>query len=367
MGRIYRAQDVRLKRNVAIKVIDARHRADEEYRSRFEREAQAIAQLEHPHIVSIYRYGEVSGLFYIAMQYVEGVDLRTQLARLQQANDRLPFEQVLMVTREICDALDYAHSKGIIHRDVKPSNIMLEANGRAILTDFGLVLSGDRQTQGEVFGSPRYIAPEQAISSKGATPQSDLYALGVILYEMLTGQLPFDADDPLDVAMRHMSETPPPPRDIRPELSAAAEAVILQAIAKEPEKRFANGKALAEALAEALQPASAPTVDVPSPPPPPIERPSPTPKQTTTATLKKRPLPPIPAAVILEEAAQAAPPPMTKPPRRRKRRVWLWLLLLVMIIIAGGAALAFLRPDLVPLPGLATMGRGYPMRRRVLE
>jgi serine/threonine-protein kinase len=147
--------------------------------------------------------------------------------------------------------LDYAHTKGVIHRDIKPSNIMLDGQGNAILTDFGLVLVDDN-TRGEIFGTPYYIAPEQAISSAKAVPQSDLYAMGVILYEMFTAKLPFTASHPYDVALLHVSETPPPPRTIRPDLSSEVEAVILKALAKKPEQRYPTGAALADALDHAL-------------------------------------------------------------------------------------------------------------------
>ena len=178
MARVYRGRDVRLNRDVAIKVIDAVYQADEAYRARFEREAQAIAQLEHPHIVRLYRYGEVSGLFYMAMQYIPGQDLRSYLAEFQALDERLPALEAARLVRELCGALDYAHSKGIIHRDVKPSNIVLGEDGRSYLTDFGLVWLAGSETKGDIFGSPHYLAPEQAISSANVVPQSDLYARG---------------------------------------------------------------------------------------------------------------------------------------------------------------------------------------------
>ncbi|MFC1976249.1 serine/threonine-protein kinase, partial [Chloroflexota bacterium] len=217
MARVYRALDVNLQRYVAIKVIDAPFRADSEAAARFEREAQAIAQLEHPHIVGLYRYGETNHLLYMAMQYIEGADLDSVLETFRADEEFMPPEDISRIIREICEALDHAHSKDVIHRDIKPSNIMLDQKGRAILTDFGLALLTELGTKGEIFGSPYYIAPEQAISSAGVVPQSDFYSVGVILYEMFTGQVPFDADTPVDVAMLHMSEPPRPPRELRPE------------------------------------------------------------------------------------------------------------------------------------------------------
>ncbi|MFN8453278.1 MAG: protein kinase [Anaerolineae bacterium] len=251
MARVYRGFDVRLKRAAAIKVIDAPFQASQDYIIRFEREAQAIAQVKHPHIVGVYRYGEVDTLLYIAMEYIDGADLEAVLATYRADGETMPAAEASRLIRQVCLALDYAHSKGVIHRDIKPSNIMLDKDGNAILTDFGLALL-DYQTRGEIFGTPHYIAPEQVVSSAGAVPQSDLYALGVILYEIFTGQMPFDAPTPLEVAMRHLSDPPPPPRQINPALSPALEAVILKALAKEAQERYDNGTALAEALEQAL-------------------------------------------------------------------------------------------------------------------
>ncbi|MCD4684599.1 MAG: serine/threonine protein kinase, partial [Anaerolineae bacterium] len=256
MARVYRGRDTRLERHVAIKVIDAPLRAHQDYVMRFEREAQAIAKLEHPHIVRLYRYGEAQGVLYMAMQYVEGSDLDYVLWSYREDQhfiDEGDADHLLRIVREIGQALDFAHSKGVIHRDIKPSNIMLDQQGHAFLTDFGLALMTEIGTRGEIFGSPHYIAPEQAISSAGAVPQSDVYALGVILFEAFTGQWPFDAENPMDVALLHMSETPPLPRDLRPAISPEVEAVILKALAKKPEDRYADGQTLATAFEAAFK------------------------------------------------------------------------------------------------------------------
>ncbi|MBI1876883.1 MAG: serine/threonine protein kinase, partial [Chloroflexi bacterium] len=254
MARVYRGLDVRLKRWVAIKVIDTPFQTDSDYIRRFELEAKAIAQLEHPHIVSLYRYGEVKGLLYMAMQYVEGAPLNEVLASYRAEGGFIEPAEAGRIVREVGLALDYAHSRGVIHRDVKPANIILTRQGSAILTDFGLALLTEVGTRGEIFGTPHYMAPEQAMSSAGVVPQSDLYAVGVILYEMFTGQVPFDASLPLDIAMLHMSEPPPRPRQLRPDLKAALEKVILKALAKDPWWRYPSGAALALALERATKP-----------------------------------------------------------------------------------------------------------------
>ena len=252
MARVYRALDVRLKRWVAIKVIDPPFRKDASYLARFEREAQAIAQLQHPNIVSIYRYGDANDMLYMAMQFIEGSPLDSVISGYHSEGNLIPIEEARRIIREVCLALDYAHKHGVIHRDVKPANIILDKQGNAILADFGLVLMEEHGTQGEIFGTPHYIAPEQAISSAGAVPQSDLYAVGVIMYEMFTGVVPFDGSDPLEVAMQHMTNDVPPPRETNPEISEALEAVILKSLAKEPADRYATGELLMLALDKAL-------------------------------------------------------------------------------------------------------------------
>lgn len=252
MARVYRARDVKLDRYVALKVVDTPFRADTTYVTRFRREAQAIARLEHPNIVRLYRYGEADGLLYMVMQFVEGADLHFILDSYRQDQQIIEPDQAVRITREVASALDYAHGRGVIHRDVKPANILLNRQGDVLLSDFGLALLVEIGTRGEIFGSPHYIAPEQAISSAGAVPASDLYSLGIILYEMFTGRVPFDASEPLDIALMHMSTSPTLPSEIRPEINPALEGVILKAISKEPGDRFSSGAELARALNEAL-------------------------------------------------------------------------------------------------------------------
>jgi len=244
MARVYRGVDLRRQQYAAIKVVDAPFREDPDAANRFAREAQVIAQLgQHPNVVRLYHYGEDQGYRFIAMQYVDGADLGALLRSLRQDNQRMPFEDVLTIAADVAAALDYIHANQVVHRDLKPSNLMVDRRGRAILTDFGLALLTDVGTLGEVFGSPAYIAPEQAVSSAEARPESDIYAFGVILFEMLTGQLPFSGRDPLNLAMQHVQQPAPAPSRLRPELGPQVDQVILRALAKSPDQRYHTARA----------------------------------------------------------------------------------------------------------------------------
>ncbi|HXV44379.1 MAG TPA: protein kinase [Anaerolineae bacterium] len=252
MAQVYYGQDIKLKRPVAIKVIDARHRDNPAYAKRFVREAQIIARWRHEHIIQIYYADKKTDLYYFVMEYIEGQDLGQMIARRKTKGKLISPAEVLRIGRAVASALDYAHQQGIIHRDVKPSNVMVAKNGRVVLTDFGLAMNIEQGSMGEVFGSADYIAPEQARYSADAVPQSDLYSLGVILYEMLTGRTPFNDPSATTVAIQHLTVPPPPPRKLNPNLSRATEAVLLKALSKSPEKRYQTGAELMGALEKAL-------------------------------------------------------------------------------------------------------------------
>jgi serine/threonine protein kinase len=346
MARVYRGVELPVQRRVAIKVIDAPFRADPDYLMRFEREAQAIAKLEHPHIVRLYRYGKDRGMLYMAMQYIDGADLEAVLASYREAGEFIEPHHVRRIVRDICEALDYVHARGVIHRDIKPANIMIDQQDHAILTDFGLALLTETGTRGMIFGSPHYIAPEQAVSSANVVPQSDIYALGVILYEMFTGDLPFEAEDPVDVAMQHMTSPPPPPSERRPELNPAVEAVILKALEKKPAQRYATGAALADALDAALGTTKPASDAMPSlyqrgtllsaPPPgrPAAAKPTSEPTPSTPSSKPGTPPPTSEPVAPAPPASTPTPPPPAPTRRRRPLLLYVGVALLSCLILA---------------------------------
>lgn len=254
MARIYKAYHAELELHRAIKVIDWGLQEDPDITERFRREAKAIAKLRHDNIVQIHDFGQTDDVYYMVMEFIEGHDLAVELDDYVKRDEMMPQEKILRVVKDVAAALDHAHQHGVIHRDVKPSNIMITPQGKAILTDFGLVMLPTKKSQatlGNTFGTPHYVAPEQAISSAAAVPASDLYALGIIIFEMTTGDLPFDDESPLSVALKHVSDPPPHPSTLNPEISPEVEAVILKALAKNPADRFGSATELAGALKDA--------------------------------------------------------------------------------------------------------------------
>jgi serine/threonine protein kinase len=253
MAKVYFGWDVKLQRPVAIKVIREEFRNDPAYTERFVREARMVATWLHPNIPRIYHAGEEEGVSYFAMEYVQGEDLAHLLKKYTQEGKLPPYQDVLKIGKAVADALDYAHERGVIHRDVTPANVMLAEDGRIMLMDFGLARAVVEETRGEVLGSPHYVSPEQARNSAEAVPQSDVYSLGVILYEMLAGNVPFDDSSPTSLAIDHIVKEPPPPREINPDLSSAVEGVLLKALSKSPSERYQSGGELIEALRRALE------------------------------------------------------------------------------------------------------------------
>jgi eukaryotic-like serine/threonine-protein kinase len=252
MAQVYHGWDVSLERPVAIKVIESRHRDKAAYAERFIREARTVATWRHEHIIQIYYADNEDGLYYFVMEHVDGLDLDDLLAEIRATDELATHDDALRIGRAVASALDYAHERGVIHRDVKPANILVARDGRIVLTDFGLAMNLQEGSSGEVVGTARYIAPEQARRSEAAVPQSDIYALGVVLYEMLAGRVPFDDPSPTSLAVQHLTLPPPPPRQFNPALSEATEAVLLQALQKEPAQRYQSGAELIAALEQTL-------------------------------------------------------------------------------------------------------------------
>jgi serine/threonine protein kinase/formylglycine-generating enzyme required for sulfatase activity len=261
MGAVYRARDVALERDVAIKVMHPHFTDDETFRARFLQEARAIAALGHPGIVQVYAFGQDLGLLYIVMDFVPGQTLYAWLQRLAAEHKIVVLDESLEIVRQVALALHYAHEKGILHRDVKPSNILLKPADPAlaepgdlafqpVLTDFGLakLAEGGVQTHtGTAMGTPDYMSPEQCL---GVDPdrRSDVYSLSVVFYELCTGQVPFETRSLTEAIRRHTQEPPPPPRSINPDLPVEVENLILRGLAKRPEARFATAREMADAL-----------------------------------------------------------------------------------------------------------------------
>jgi serine/threonine protein kinase len=245
MAIVYKAHQPRLDRHVALKVLHAMFMQDENFLSRFEREARIVARLDHPGIVPIYDYDEHNGQPYLVMKFVEGETLKQVLR-----GSPLASAAILRILMPVASALDYAHGQGILHRDVKPSNILIDERGQAHLTDFGLarlVKAGESTMSAEVMlGTPHYISPEQAQGGIDLGPGTDVYSLGIVLYEMVTGQVPFAGETSYAIIHHHIYMPPPAPRSINPNISPEVERVLLRALAKNPEERYATPGELIE-------------------------------------------------------------------------------------------------------------------------
>jgi serine/threonine-protein kinase len=248
MADVWLAEDTHLQRQVALKVLHGRYAQDREFVERFKREAESAAGLQHPNVVAVYDRGEFDGNSYIAMQYVEGPTLK------QMIDSGLTAEQAVTLVRQVLEAARFAHRNGIVHRDLKPQNVIVDAEGKAVVTDFGIARAGVSEiTQtGSVMGTPHYLSPEQAQGFE-VTPVSDLYAIGVILYEALTGRVPFEGESAVAVAMKQVSQTPQRPSSIRPTISPALDAVVMRALEKDPGQRFQSADAFIAALDQAMR------------------------------------------------------------------------------------------------------------------
>ena len=335
MAEVYKGYQENLDRHVAIKMMHAFLVSDQDFLNRFQREARAMAALNHPNIVGVYDfdvYGDNS--YYLVMEYVKGGTLKERLEALARQGERMPLTDVVTMIAEIADALAYAHRREMVHRDIKPANIMLnEDTGRAVLTDFGIVkLLGNQSmaytATGALIGTPAYMSPEQALGQSG-DHRVDIYSLGVMLFQMVTGTLPFDADTPLAVVMQHVNTPTPQPDSINPDIPWGLQEVILTAMAKSPDDRFNSAGEMAAALR---------AVDLSGT----VSRPA-----GTVAPLPKSPSQdyPTPAKteVMVPEPETAVSPPTPSPTTETKKRpAWLFpaIGIVALATIAGILALS---------------------------
>src|SRR5436309_12424677 len=249
MATIYRARDIRTDRIVAVKLLREAYSTDPKFVTRFQLEAKAASSLQHPNIVQVYDYGQTEGNYFIVMEMVEGTDLRRYL----RARGILAVDRAIIIAHDVALGLGAAHRRGIVHRDVKPQNVLVGRDGSIKLTDFGIAsvykdINAERlTTTGMTLGTVQYYAPEQA-QGEIVSPAADVYALGIVMYEMLTGRPPFDGDTPVAVAMQHIQDPPIPPSQLNPNIPPALEEIILRSLEKVPEMRFHDGSSLARAL-----------------------------------------------------------------------------------------------------------------------
>jgi serine/threonine protein kinase len=284
MATVYKAYQPSVDRYVAIKVLPSQLAESREFATRFQQEARIIAKLEHPHILPVFDYGESDGVAYFVMRYMDAGTLKEKMIEGRP----LPLQDIDRLFTQLADALSYAHSKGIVHRDLKPANVLIDSHGNVFLTDFGIAKllesASPRLTQTDaIMGTPAYISPEQA-QGQTVDQRSDIYSLGIILYEMVTGSVPFTAETPLAVLFKHISDPLPPPSLVKPDIPAAIEQVLLKALAKDPRDRFATAAEFVAAWERALQ--SRDTVQQPS-----DVRTVPPPPATTGAQTPSKPVP----------------------------------------------------------------------------
>src|SRR5215208_4487715 len=253
MANVYKAYQASVDRYVAIKVLPRQLAESQEFATRFHQEARIIAKLEHSHILPVFDYGESDGVAYFVMRYLEAGTLKDKM----EAGRPLPLNEIDRIFTQLADALSYAHSHGVVHRDLKPANALIDSFGNVFLTDFGIAKllesASPRLTQTDaIMGTPAYISPEQA-QGQPVDQRSDIYSLGIILYEMVTGSVPFTAETPLAVLFKHISDPLPPPSLVKPDIPPIIEQVILKALAKDPRDRFGTAAEFTAAWKHALE------------------------------------------------------------------------------------------------------------------
>ncbi len=320
MADVYCAEDSHLGRQVAIKVLHRRFAQDQEFVERFRREAKSAAGLNHPNVVGVFDRGEHEGTYYIAMEFLTGRTLKD----IVTAEAPLPQERVIDVGTQILEAAGFAHRHGVIHRDFKPHNVIVDEQGHAKVTDFGIARAGasEMTETGSIMGTAQYLSPEQA-QGHAVTATSDIYSIGVMLYEMLAGRLPFEGDSAVAVALKHLSEQPPPISQWRPDVHPALEAVVMAALAKDPAQRWQSAEDLAAALEAARVQIEAGHNG-----------------GQDTAAFAPIPMPADDATAATQVAGATAPVigPVTEPHAERERR-WPWFTIGILTLALVGALL----------------------------
>jgi eukaryotic-like serine/threonine-protein kinase len=318
MANVYLAEDEVLGRRVAIKILDDRHAGDDQFVERFRREAKNAASLSHPNIVSIYDRGEAEGTYYIAMEYLDGRSLKELIV----ARGPAPVNVAIDYARQILAAIRFAHRHGIVHRDIKPHNVLVDAEGRLKVTDFGIARAGTSQMTeaGSIIGTAQYLSPEQA---RGAPVDqtSDLYSVGVVLYELLTGVVPFSGDTPVEIAMKHLSSAPESPSEKRAEIPHDLDMVVLRALAKDPADRYQSAEEMDADLARVARGAAV----------------SPATEEAATAIISR---PPSTSVTAITPPRTREPVPYAPPAayydydEPRRRAVWPWIVALLFVVAA---------------------------------
>ena len=332
MADVWLAEDTHLQRRIALKVLHPRLAQDREFVMRFQREAESAAGLQHPNVVAVFDRGEWQGTYYIAMQYVEGPTLK------QLIDSGITVEQGVAVIRQVLQAAGYAHRQGIVHRDLKPQNVIVDPEGKAVVTDFGIARAGvsDITQTGSVMGTPHYLSPEQAQGFE-VTAVSDLYSIGVMLYEVLTGRVPFEGESAVAVAMKQVSQMPQRPSSIQPRVSPALDAVVMRALEKDPGQRFQSADAFIAALDQAMR----------------------EPGGAGRGTTSFAALPPV-VAVPVEEGEE-------DPEAKRKRRRNWWILAALVAILLGALIGIFASRDNPTTAVPSVEGRSLQRAEEILE
>ena len=326
MANVYQAYDEILNRTVAIKILRTEFSHDEQFIRRFEREAHAATSLNHPNIVAVYDVGEEEAIYYIVMEYIDGMTLKTYCE-----GRALPVTKAIDIISQICDAIDHAHAHRIIHRDIKPQNMLVREDGTVKVTDFGIAVAMSNATLTHtmsVLGSVHYFSPEQA-KGKFADEKSDIYSLGAVLYELVTGQVPFEGDSPVAVALKHLQDTARRPTALNPAVPQALENCIMQALSKAPHDRQQTVAAFKEDMVTAMS----------------AERAN---EGIRGDDLMEKTMVLSPVSLPSEELEQTVPVPkvatVLPKPEKKKKRAW-WIILLLVLLIGGAATTFAMWPD----------------------